>query len=79
LGPLYEALRAGRFDGLRWADAQITTGASVEVETATGGVAGTGVGIDRESGSLLVRTGPGQPLRAIAAGDVVRCSVGDAA
>jgi BirA family biotin operon repressor/biotin-[acetyl-CoA-carboxylase] ligase len=79
LGPLYEALRAGRFDGLRWADAQITTGASVEVETAAGSIGGTGVGIDRESGSLLVRTGPGQPLRAIAAGDVVRCSVGDAA
>lgn len=79
LGPLYEALRAGRFDGLRWADAQITTGAVVEVETGTGSISGTGVGIDRETGSLLVRTGPGQPLRAIAAGDVVRCSVGDAA
>ncbi|MFO7532463.1 MAG: biotin--[acetyl-CoA-carboxylase] ligase [Candidatus Limnocylindrales bacterium] len=79
LGPLYDALRAGRFDGLRWADAQITTGAVVEVETEAGSIRGTGVGIDRESGSLLVRTGPGQPLKAIPAGDVVRCSVGDAA
>ena len=40
---------------------------------------GTAVGVDRESGSLLVRTGPGQPLRTIAVGDVVRCSVDDAA
>jgi BirA family transcriptional regulator, biotin operon repressor / biotin---[acetyl-CoA-carboxylase] ligase len=79
LGPLYDALRAGRFDGLRWADAQITTGAVVEVESDAGSIRGTGVGIDRESGALLVRTGPGQPLKAIAAGDVVRCSVGNAA
>ncbi len=79
LGPLYESLLAGRFDGLRWADAQITTGAVVEVETASGTISGTGVGMDHDSGSLLVRTGPGQPLRAIAVGDVVRCSVEDAA
>lgn len=79
LGPLYEALQAGRFDGLRWADAQITTGASVVVETGTQTVRGTGVGVDRMTGSLLVRTGPGEPLVAIAVGDVVRCGVEDAA
>jgi BirA family biotin operon repressor/biotin-[acetyl-CoA-carboxylase] ligase len=79
LGPLYEALQAGRFDGLRWADAQITTGASVVVETGTQTVRGTGVGVDRTTGSLLVRTGPGEPLVAIAVGDVVRCGVEDAA
>ena len=61
LGPLYEDLQAGHFDSLRWADAQITTGSSVEVDTGSGSVRGTAVGIDRESGSLLVRTGPGQP------------------
>jgi BirA family biotin operon repressor/biotin-[acetyl-CoA-carboxylase] ligase len=79
LGPLYEQLRAGHFDSLRWADAQITTGAAVVVETGTDTISGTGVGVDRESGALLVRTGPGQPLGTIAVGDVVRCAVDDAA
>jgi BirA family biotin operon repressor/biotin-[acetyl-CoA-carboxylase] ligase len=79
LQPLYEALVAGDFDSLRWADAQITTGAAVEVETGPETVSGTAVGVDRESGALLVRTGAGQPLQAIAVGDVVRCAVGDAA
>ncbi len=79
LGPLYEALQAGSFDGLRWADAQITTGATVEVETGAGIVSGTAVGVDREGGALLVRTGPGEPLRTIAVGDVVRCAVAEVA
>jgi BirA family biotin operon repressor/biotin-[acetyl-CoA-carboxylase] ligase len=77
LGPLYEQLQAGQFDGLRWADAQITTGATVEVQTGSDTVAGTAVGVDRDSGALLVRTGPGQPLSTIAVGDVVRCLVED--
>ena len=78
LGPLYADLQAGRFDSLRWADDQITTGSIVEVDTGSGSVRGTGVGVDRESGSLLVRTGPGQPLSTMAVGDVVRCAVDDA-
>jgi BirA family biotin operon repressor/biotin-[acetyl-CoA-carboxylase] ligase len=78
LGPLYEDLQAGHFDSLRWADAQITTGSSVEVDAGARTISGTAVGMDRESGSLLVRTGPGQPLSAIAVGDVVRCAVDDA-
>ena len=77
LEPLYEQVLAGRFDGLRWADAQITTGASVRVQTAEEVIEGTAVGVDRESGALLVRTGPGQPLRDISVGDVVRCAVDD--
>jgi len=77
LEPLYEQLVAGYFDGLRWVDAQITTGATVTVETGHETITGTGVGVDRESGALLVRTGPGEPLRAIAVGDVVRCAVDD--
>ena len=79
LVPLYEDLKAGRFDSLRWADAQITTGATVEVQTGSASVSGTAVGVDREGGALLVRTGPGQPIATIAVGDVVRCSVDDAA
>ena len=79
LGPLYEGLQAGHFDSLRWADAQITTGSSVLVETGSGTVSGTAVGVDREGGALLVRTGPGQPMSTVAVGDVVRCTVDDAA
>lgn len=79
LGPLYEQLQSGRFDGLRWADAQITTGSAVVVETGAGTLSGTAVGVDRNGGALLVRTGPGQPLSTIAVGDVVRCVVADAA
>jgi BirA family transcriptional regulator, biotin operon repressor / biotin---[acetyl-CoA-carboxylase] ligase len=79
LGPLYEELQAGRFDGLRWADSQITTGSAVEVETGSGSVSGTAVGVDSEGGALLVRTGPGQPISTIAVGDVVHCLVADAA
>ena len=79
LQPLYEELESGHFDALRWADAQVTTGATVEVETDGDTVRGTAVGVDRESGALLVRTGPGQPLRAVAVGDVVRCWVDDTA
>ena len=75
LEPLYQELRAGHFDRLRWADAQITTGASVAVDTGSGIVEGTAVGVDGDSGALLVRTGPGQPLGAIAVGDVIRCAV----
>ncbi len=78
LEPLYESLCAGRFDGLRWADAQVTTGATVEVETGSGTVSGTAVGVDCETGALLVRTGPGQPLSTIGVGDVVRCVVEEA-
>ena len=77
LAPLYEELKDGHFDGLRWADAQITTGATVAVETDGTTIHGTAVGFDRESGALLVRTGPGQPLSSIAVGDVVRCAVED--
>jgi BirA family biotin operon repressor/biotin-[acetyl-CoA-carboxylase] ligase len=78
LAPLYEELLAGHFDALRWADAQITTGAAVEVETGTGSVRGVAVGVDRDSGALLVRTGAGEPLSAIDVGDVLRCGVKDA-
>jgi BirA family biotin operon repressor/biotin-[acetyl-CoA-carboxylase] ligase len=79
LGPLYERLLAGHFDSLRWADAQITTGSAVVVETGSSSVSGTAVGVDRESGSLLVRTGPGQPLSTIDVGDVTRCVVDETA
>jgi BirA family biotin operon repressor/biotin-[acetyl-CoA-carboxylase] ligase len=76
LEPMYEALQRGIFDSLRWADAQITTGAPVEVETGSETIMGTAVGVDHETGALLVRTGPGMPLRIVTHGEVVRCQVG---
>jgi BirA family biotin operon repressor/biotin-[acetyl-CoA-carboxylase] ligase len=75
LEPLYAALLAGDFDGLRWADAQITTGSEVTVDTGSEAVVGTAVGVDQESGALLVRVGRGRPLCAVSHGDVVRCTV----
>jgi BirA family biotin operon repressor/biotin-[acetyl-CoA-carboxylase] ligase len=78
LGPIYQELCGGHFDSLRWADAQITTGCRVEVGTGSETIIGTAVGVDHDSGSLLVRIGPGIPLRTITHGDVVRCQTGDA-
>jgi biotin-(acetyl-CoA carboxylase) ligase len=76
LQPLYAALLEGSFDGRRWADAQVTTGAEVSVQTGHGRLEGTGVGVDAESGALLLREVPGGALHSIAAGDVVACRVG---
>lgn len=76
LQPMYQALRRGQFDSLRWADAQITTGAPVEVETGSETIVGTAVGVDHETGALLIRMGPGMPLRIVTHGEVVRCQVG---
>ncbi len=52
---LYAALERGHFDSLRWADAQITTGAQVQVETGSETITGTAVGVDHDSGALLVQ------------------------
>lgn len=79
LEPMYKAVERGEFDSLRWADAQITTGALVEVDTGSETIIGTAVGMDHDSGALLVRIGPGIPLRIVSHGDVVRCRVGDPA
>ncbi len=79
LEPLYASLRQGEFDSLRWADAQITTGAQVQVETDRDTISGTAVGVDRESGALLLRVGAGIPLRIVSHGEVVRCQVNDPA
>ena len=48
-----------------------------ELAFVTDVIDGDTIRVDREGGALLVRTGPGQPLSAIAVGDVVRCAVDD--
>jgi BirA family biotin operon repressor/biotin-[acetyl-CoA-carboxylase] ligase len=73
LEPRYEALGAGRFDAGAWSTRQITTGREVEVATGTSRLVGRAVGVDPESGALLL-TVDGRQLT-IGAGDVTRCRV----
>ena len=49
-----EALRAGRFNGAGWADRQVTTGRTITLETATGIERLRALGVDRETGALIV-------------------------
>jgi BirA family transcriptional regulator, biotin operon repressor / biotin---[acetyl-CoA-carboxylase] ligase len=75
LEPLYEALSRGHFDSEGWAHAQVTTGAKVEVEVGQEVITGTAVGVDHDSGALLLRPASEGPLRVIATGDVLRCHI----
>jgi BirA family biotin operon repressor/biotin-[acetyl-CoA-carboxylase] ligase len=79
LAPLYGQLRAGRFDGQRWADAQVTTAADVTVETGGSQLQGRAVGVDIESGALLVLETASGEVRSVGVGEVVACIVGGSA
>jgi BirA family biotin operon repressor/biotin-[acetyl-CoA-carboxylase] ligase len=69
----YVELSRGAFPADRWARSQVTTGATVELDLGGGGRdEGTAVGVDPDSGALLVR-GPDGPVHAHLSGDVVRC------
>lgn len=74
LEPRYEALRLGRFDAGGWSSRQRTTGHTVEVDGPEGRVTGEAVGVDPETGALLLDGADGDP-RAIDSGDVARCRV----
>jgi BirA family biotin operon repressor/biotin-[acetyl-CoA-carboxylase] ligase len=74
LEPRYEALRAGRFDAGGWSARQRTTGHQVEVDGAAGRAIAEALGVDPETGALLV-TGPDGGTRPIDSGDVTRCRV----
>jgi BirA family transcriptional regulator, biotin operon repressor / biotin---[acetyl-CoA-carboxylase] ligase len=72
LEPRYLALVTGRFDVGGWSAAQRTTGRRVVVDVDDDTLEGLAMGVDPESGALLVDTGePG--LRAISSGQVTRC------
>jgi BirA family biotin operon repressor/biotin-[acetyl-CoA-carboxylase] ligase len=73
LAPRYRALTEGRFDGAAWADAHVTTGAEVEVDTPEGSLGGTATGIDALTGGLLLRVAGESAPRLISHGDVLRC------
>lgn len=74
LEPRYEALRAGRFDAGAWSTRQRTTGHTVEVDGAEGRLTAEAIGVDPDTGALLV-AGSGGSARAIDTGDVTRCRV----
>jgi biotin-(acetyl-CoA carboxylase) ligase len=76
LGPAYLSLTRGRFDATRWASAQVTTGAEVEVDGGAARVCGTATGVDGVTGALLLRTAAGEAPRRVTLGEVVRCRVG---
>lgn len=79
LAPLYGQLLAGHFDGRRWADAQVTTAADVTVETGSSRLQGRAVGVDIESGALLVLEPASGEVRSVGVGEVVACIVGGSA
>lgn len=73
LEPRYEALRTGRFDSGGWSTRQRTTDRLVEVESGGVVVAGTGAGVDPDTGALLLSVQGVE--RAIDVGEVTRCRV----
>jgi BirA family biotin operon repressor/biotin-[acetyl-CoA-carboxylase] ligase len=70
----YEALQAGRFDAGGWSAAQITTGRTVVIDAGDETISGTGMGVEPESGALVVRDQSGRAVP-VSSGEVVRCRV----
>jgi BirA family biotin operon repressor/biotin-[acetyl-CoA-carboxylase] ligase len=54
LEPSLEALREGDFAGATWAARQVTTGRTVRLETSAGDVSVLALGVDEETGALVV-------------------------
>ena len=54
LEPRIAGLRAGDFAGGTWAARQVTTGRTVRLETSAGDVSMLALGVDEESGALVV-------------------------
>ncbi len=71
LEPRYEALAAGRFDAAAWSMRQRTTDRVVEIALGDRRLEGLAVGVDPDSGALLVMV-EGVEV-AIDAGEVLRC------
>jgi BirA family biotin operon repressor/biotin-[acetyl-CoA-carboxylase] ligase len=72
-----EALRAGRFDEVDWADRQSTPGRDVDL-VGPDGTSRTvrAVGVHTATGALLIRTGPDDPTdRAVVVADIGRVRI----
>jgi len=75
LEPRYEALRGGAFDAGAWTTRQRTTGHRVEVDLGGERLAGQAVGVDPDSGNLLVEDEAGGGSQAVGSGEVMRCRI----
>ena len=60
LEPRYEALRLGRFDAGAWSSRQRTTGELVEVDATDGRMTALALGVDPETGALLLASPTGR-------------------
>lgn len=75
LEPRYEALRDGIFDAGAWTVRQRTTGNRVEVDAGGEVLAGIAMGVDPDSGALLVEDRSSGGVRAVGSGEVMRCRI----
>lgn len=78
LEPRLEALAGGTFDAGGWSGRQRTTGRRVEVDLGARRLNGLAVGVDPDSGALLVRPEGADAdagTLAIDSGEVVRCRI----
>ncbi|MBA3308317.1 MAG: hypothetical protein H0T04_06485, partial [Chloroflexi bacterium] len=76
LEPRLEALASGAFDAGGWSGRQRTTGRRVEVDLGGRMVSGLAVGVDPESGALLIESSDGSAgSLAVESGEVVRCRI----
>lgn len=71
----YGRLSRGSFDVRGWSAVQVTTGAHLVVETTARRLEGTGLGVDPESGALLLRETLSGARHAVPVGDVTACRV----
>ncbi|HYC06525.1 MAG TPA: biotin--[acetyl-CoA-carboxylase] ligase [Candidatus Binatia bacterium] len=80
LRPLVEALRRGSFAAESWMALQVTTGRAIRLETADGPRVVEAIGVDADSGALLVADGAAhRDRRAVLSGEVVHVRLVDAA
>jgi BirA family biotin operon repressor/biotin-[acetyl-CoA-carboxylase] ligase len=71
----YGRLSDGSFDGRGWSALQATTGAHLVVETTARRLEGSGLGVDLETGALLLREARSGVRHALPVGDVTACRV----
>ena len=71
LGPRVDALRAGGFDGVAWADRQVTTGRTIWLQSPTGTRSARALGVDQSTGALVLADSESETgERAVVVGEV---------
>jgi BirA family transcriptional regulator, biotin operon repressor / biotin---[acetyl-CoA-carboxylase] ligase len=71
----YAALLEGHFATEAWSAAQVTSGARLRIETQSGPIEGTGLGVDRLTGRLLLHEAGSGRLVTVDDGEVLACRV----